>query len=258
MHGNADGARLVGNGARNGLANPPGGIRGELESLAIVELLDRANKTQVALLDKVEEEHAAAHVAFRDGHDEAQVCFDELLFRVETDFLDTSQAAKVAPLELDFAGVGLLKLLARSDARLDLHGEVDFLGSGEQRHLADFLQVHANRVACEHGHAAVVCALAGRTALAAGRRHLRQLHIGGCFKFFFGDALEQVFLLVDASLNLVFVERGVGGFGNLAYRGLSLVGYPSSSSSSRISSALERSFGSSAVFFDNFWESFAT
>lgn len=60
--------------------------------------------------------------------------------------------------------------------------------------------------------------------LLRARRHLRQLHIGGCFKFFFGNALEQVFLLVDASLNLVFVERGVGGFGNLAYRGLSLFG----------------------------------
>ena len=35
-------------------------------------------------------------------------------------------------------------------------------------------------------------------------------------------------------------------------------GSSSSSSSSRISSGLERSFGSSAVFFDNFWESFAT
>ena len=51
-----------------------------------------------------------------------------------------------------------------------------------------------------------------------------RLRVARCFKFFFGNALEQVFFLVDASFDLVFVKRGVRGFGNLAYRRLSLFG----------------------------------
>ena len=88
VHGDADGARLVGDRAGDGLADPPRRVRGELEALAIVELLDGADKAQVAFLDEVEEEHATAHVTLRDGNDEAQVRLDELLLRVEADFLD--------------------------------------------------------------------------------------------------------------------------------------------------------------------------
>ena len=63
VHGDADGARLVRDGARDGLADPPGGVRGELEALRVVELLHRADEAEVAFLDEVQEQHAASHVA---------------------------------------------------------------------------------------------------------------------------------------------------------------------------------------------------
>jgi hypothetical protein len=83
MHRDADGARLVGDGARDGLADPPRRVRGELEALRVVELLDRADQAQVAFLDKVQEQHAAAHIALCDGDDQAQVRLDKLLLRVQ-------------------------------------------------------------------------------------------------------------------------------------------------------------------------------
>src|SRR4029077_16318530 len=49
----ADGVRLVGDRPLAGLADPPRGVRGELEALAPVELLDRAVETDRPLLDEV-------------------------------------------------------------------------------------------------------------------------------------------------------------------------------------------------------------
>ena len=51
----ADRAGLVGDGAGDGLADPPRGVGGELEALGVVELLDRPHQAEVALLDQVEE-----------------------------------------------------------------------------------------------------------------------------------------------------------------------------------------------------------
>src|SRR4051794_39099215 len=51
----ADRARLVGQGPRDRLPDPPGRVGRELEALAVVELLRRANETERALLDQVEE-----------------------------------------------------------------------------------------------------------------------------------------------------------------------------------------------------------
>ena len=60
VHRDADGAGLVGDGPGDGLADPPGGVGGELEALGVVELLHRPDQAQVALLDQVEEQHAPA------------------------------------------------------------------------------------------------------------------------------------------------------------------------------------------------------
>ncbi len=79
MHRDADGARLVSDGAGDGLADPPGGVGGKLEALAEVELLHRLDQPQVALLDQVQEEHAAAHIALGDGHHQAQVGLRQLV-----------------------------------------------------------------------------------------------------------------------------------------------------------------------------------
>ena len=99
VHGDADGAGLIGDGARDGLADPPGGVRRELEALRVVELLDGADEAEVALLDKVEEQHAASYVALGDGHDETQVRLDKLLLRVDAHLLDAAEAALLAAFE---------------------------------------------------------------------------------------------------------------------------------------------------------------
>ena len=68
-----DRARLVGDRARDRLADPPGGVGGELEALAVVELLDRAHQADRALLDQIEERQALVAVALGDRDHEPQV-----------------------------------------------------------------------------------------------------------------------------------------------------------------------------------------
>ena len=55
MDGDADRPRLVGERAGDRLPDPPGGVGRELEALAVVELLRRANQPDRAFLDQVEE-----------------------------------------------------------------------------------------------------------------------------------------------------------------------------------------------------------
>src|SRR5438094_355464 len=69
----ADRPRLVRDRTCDRLADPPRRVRGELVALAIVELFDGPDETDVPLLDQVEEAHAAADVLLRDRHDEAKV-----------------------------------------------------------------------------------------------------------------------------------------------------------------------------------------
>ena len=56
-----------------GLADPPGRVRRELVAQLVVELLDRADQAEVALLDQVEQRDAGLRVVPRDRHHEAQV-----------------------------------------------------------------------------------------------------------------------------------------------------------------------------------------
>ncbi len=73
MDGDADGPRVVGDGARDGLANPPRGIRAELEAAAPVEFFDGTQEAQVAFLDEVDQRHAAVGVAAGDADHQPQV-----------------------------------------------------------------------------------------------------------------------------------------------------------------------------------------
>src|SRR6266702_8682562 len=69
----ADGPGLVGDGARDGLPDPPGGVRRELVAALVLELVDRLHEADVALLDEVQELQAAVGVLLRDRHHQAQV-----------------------------------------------------------------------------------------------------------------------------------------------------------------------------------------
>ena len=55
VHGHPNHPCLVGECPRNGLADPPGGVRGELVPPAPVELLDGADESECSFLDQVEE-----------------------------------------------------------------------------------------------------------------------------------------------------------------------------------------------------------
>ena len=79
VDGDADGAGLVGDGPGDGLADPPGGVGGELVALGVVELLHRLDQAQVALLDQVQEQHPAAHIPLGDGDHQAQVGLGQAL-----------------------------------------------------------------------------------------------------------------------------------------------------------------------------------
>src|SRR5438874_5972924 len=79
VHGDADGARLIGDRARDRLPDPPRGVGRKLVAAPVLELLDRAHESDVALLDEVEELEAAANVPLGDRHDQAEVGLDHLL-----------------------------------------------------------------------------------------------------------------------------------------------------------------------------------
>ena len=81
----ADRPGLVGDRARDRLPDPPRRVRRELEALLEVELLDRADQADVALLDQVQEGHAAADVLLRDRDHQPEVRRGQLLARVAPD-----------------------------------------------------------------------------------------------------------------------------------------------------------------------------
>ena len=80
VHRNANRARLVGNRAGDGLANPPRRVGRKFVAAAILEFLHRLHQAHVAFLDQVEKGEAAVGVFFGDRNDEAQVGLDHFGF----------------------------------------------------------------------------------------------------------------------------------------------------------------------------------
>src|SRR4051812_30094360 len=79
--GKANEAGLLVERPADGLTDPEGGVGGELEALAPIELVDRVLEAEVPFLDEVEQLHAGGQgVAARDAHHEAQVGADEAVF----------------------------------------------------------------------------------------------------------------------------------------------------------------------------------
>ena len=115
MHRHADRPRLVRDRAGDGLADPPGRIRGELETAAPLELLDGADQAEHALLDEIEERQSLVAVVLGDRDDQAQVRLDH-------------------------------PPLGRHVAALDPLGELDLLGGGEQRVASDLAEEELQRV----------------------------------------------------------------------------------------------------------------
>src|ERR1700733_1191376 len=78
VHRNTDGPGLIGNGTRNRLANPPGGVGRELVTTTVFELIDRLHQPDVAFLDQIEELQATVGVLLGNRNDESQVSLDQL------------------------------------------------------------------------------------------------------------------------------------------------------------------------------------
>ena len=124
VHRDADRARLVGQAALDRLADPEGGVGGELEALAVVELLGRADQAEDALLDQVEQRQLLALVLLGDRDDEAQVGVDHPLLGLEV-------------------------------ALLDALGQLDLLVRGQQRVAADLVEEQLEGVGGRAGEVAV-------------------------------------------------------------------------------------------------------
>ncbi len=115
MNRNPDGAGLISDSPRNGLAYPPCCVSGKLEALGIVEFLNRFDKAEVSFLDKIQKLHPASQIPLCDADDKPQICFRETLFRC-------------------------LISIGNPD------GKIDFLFRREKRHPADFFEVNLDRV----------------------------------------------------------------------------------------------------------------
>ena len=142
MDGEADGAPGVVDTPGDGLADPPGGVGGELETLAPVEFLHGVDQAEVAVLDEVEEGQTEGLVLLGDRDHEAEVGLHERA-------LGQLPVGGSAP-ELPLLGGGqpdaLLQLPSGGVATLDLLGEADLVILGEQGILADVGQVETDKI----------------------------------------------------------------------------------------------------------------
>src|SRR6266536_3022469 len=181
VHRDPDRPSLVRDRPGDRLPDPPGRVRGELETFGVVELLDRTDQPEVSLLDQIQQEHAAADVAPGDGDDQPQVGLDQLLLGQLALPLDPLQLADAR------AGGGLVELGGGGLALLDRLGEDDLLLGGQQRDLADLLEVHPHRI--------------------VGRRLQRQLLVAGRARELLG--IELVHHLDD--LDVLVLQHLVDG-----------------------------------------------
>ena len=143
VHREPDRAARVRDAAGDRLADPPRGVRGELEALAPVELLDRVHQAEVALLDQVQQREARGLVLLGDRDDEAQVRLHEGALGI------VAVPDVLAELTLLGRGQGLaagFQLGAGFVAALDLLGEADLVVLGEQRVLPDIGQIEPNQI----------------------------------------------------------------------------------------------------------------
>ena len=141
MHRHADRAPLIGDGARDRLPDPPGGVGAETVAAVIIEFLHRFHQAEVAFLDQVQEGYAARHVFLGNGDNQPRIGFYQMVAGI--------QAVLNQELPLGAAlVVGRLGQLAGGQlSRFLAHRQLDFLLCGQQRDARHFLEVQADRVA---------------------------------------------------------------------------------------------------------------
>ena len=71
------------------------------------------------------------------------------------------KATHLGTREFELTSIGSLELLGGLKTGLDLHGQIDLFGGGQQVDLADLLEVHTDRVAGQHHRGGIDAAHAG-------------------------------------------------------------------------------------------------
>src|SRR5216684_2090107 len=184
VHGDADRAGLVGDGARDRMPDPPGRVRRELVAAAVLELVHGLHEADIALLDQVEELEPAVRVLLGDRDHEPQVRLHHLLLglrRLDLALPDDRHHA------LDLVGLGVGALLCELDLLLCdpdllLLRRLELLG-GLEVEVAD-LAVDGARARIAERDVDEVLHLLGRGAAAVGPE---LDHLLGAF-----DVVEEV------------------------------------------------------------------
>jgi hypothetical protein len=68
MDGDPDGPGLIGDGAGDGLSDPPGSVGAEFIATAILKFIHRLHEPDIALLDEIEKLQAAVGIFLGDAH----------------------------------------------------------------------------------------------------------------------------------------------------------------------------------------------
>ena len=133
----------VGDAAGDRLADPPRGVRRELEALAPVELLDGVHQPEVALLDEVEQGQPGRLVLLGDGDDEAQVGLHELALGL---LAVAGRATQLAATRRRRILAAVVERLDGLLARLDRLGQADLVILGQQGVLANVGEIQPNEI----------------------------------------------------------------------------------------------------------------
>jgi hypothetical protein len=88
VDGQADGLGLVGQGAFDGLFDPPSGVGGKLAAFFRIEALHRLHQADVAFRNEVGDGHSVVGVVLGDFHDQSQVGADHVGSRFRIAVLD--------------------------------------------------------------------------------------------------------------------------------------------------------------------------
>ena len=195
MHGDADGARLIGDRAGDRLADRPGAIGGKLVAAAILELIDRLHQADIAFLDQVEELQAAIRVFLGDRDHEAQVRLHHLLLGLAGFALallhHVHDLAELADLEPGLAGEHLDLVAVLLDLVLVLGDQALPALGREFRHPVEPARI-------ELGALIVAQEILARDAMALGQPHQATLVAD--------QALVDVVELLDQRIDARLVE----------------------------------------------------
>ena len=142
MNRHADGSPLVGNGSSYSLADPPCSIGGELVPSAVVELVHGPDEADIALLDEIQERHAAPYVLFGNAHHQPRVGLDQvLLCRLAI----PDNRRKVRTLLVAQIPI-VAKLPFAEPAGLHPLGQRHLLLRRQQRNATDLFEIEADRI----------------------------------------------------------------------------------------------------------------